>query len=69
MGGQEYKGSIVVQVAEALDGTADLFIALRRCDSGAEPVPQILPGCEGLDGQECPSYKTHVHHTESATSR
>lgn len=37
-------------LAAALDGEADLFIAIRRCDEGAEPVPQILPGCEGADG-------------------
>ena len=37
-------------LAAALTGTADLFIAIRRCDEGAEPVPQILPGCEGADG-------------------
>jgi hypothetical protein len=37
-------------LAAALTGSADLFIAIRRCDEGAEPVPQILPGCEGADG-------------------
>ena len=37
-------------LAAALTGAADLFVAIRRCDEGAEPVPQILPGCEGADG-------------------
>ena len=37
-------------LATALTGGADLFIALRRCDEGAEPVPQILPGCDGSNG-------------------
>jgi hypothetical protein len=37
-------------LAAALTGEADLFIAIRRCDEGAEAVPQILPGCEGADG-------------------
>jgi hypothetical protein len=37
-------------LAAALTGGADLFIALRRCDEGAEAVPQILPGCDGSNG-------------------
>ena len=37
-------------LAAALTGEADLFVALRRCDEGAEPVPQILSGCECADG-------------------
>ena len=37
-------------LAAALTGKADLFIAIRRCDEGTEPMPQILPGCEGADG-------------------
>lgn len=31
----------------ALDGDAHLFIAIERCDAGAEPVPVILPACDG----------------------
>jgi hypothetical protein len=34
-------------LAAALTGATDLFIALRRSDEGLEAVPQILPGCEG----------------------
>lgn len=36
-----------------LDGEHHLFIAIQRCDSGAEPVPIILPTCEGSGGTEC----------------
>ena len=35
---------------ESLDGGNDLIIALRRCDMGAEPMPVILPGCDGEMG-------------------
>ena len=35
---------------ENLDGSNDLIIALRRCDSGAEQIPVILPGCDGEMG-------------------
>jgi hypothetical protein len=35
---------------ERLDGSNDLIIALRRCDQGAEPMPVILPGCDGEMG-------------------
>lgn len=34
----------------ALNGKRHLIIGIRRCDSGAEPVPAILPGCEGTGG-------------------
>lgn len=37
-------------LAQALDGQRHLFVSLRRCDTGAEPVPAILPGCEGSAG-------------------
>lgn len=36
-------------LAKALDGTRHLFIAIARCDEGAEKVPVILPGC-GANG-------------------
>jgi hypothetical protein len=36
----------------ALDGASDLLIAIERCDTGAEPVPVILPGCAGEGGTE-----------------
>ncbi len=35
---------------EALDGKRHLMVAVRRCDRGAEEVPAILAGCEGLHG-------------------
>ncbi len=34
----------------ALDGEHDLLIAIERRDAGAEPVPMILPGCDGEGG-------------------
>lgn len=34
----------------ALDGTAHLFIAIERCDAGAERMPVILPGCAAEEG-------------------
>lgn len=37
-------------LAERLDGTRHLYVGIRRCDTGAEPVPAILPGCEGEEG-------------------
>ena len=36
---------------EALDGTRHLRIGLRRCDSGAEPVPVILTDCGAADAK------------------
>jgi len=35
---------------DSLNGERDLFIAIKRCDRGAERVPMILPGCEGEGG-------------------
>lgn len=37
-------------LAEALTGEKHLFIAIRRCDEGAEPLPVLLPGCDGESG-------------------
>lgn len=38
-------------LADALEGgKKHLFVAIRRCDCGAEPMPLILPGCEGENG-------------------
>lgn len=39
-------------LAEALTGTNDLYIAIRRCDRGACPAPRILPGCDIQKGAE-----------------
>jgi hypothetical protein len=36
----------------ALDGTRHLFVAIERCDAGAEPVPVILPTCDGEGGSD-----------------
>lgn len=41
------------ELQAALDGDNHLFIAIERCDYGAEPVPIILPTCEGEGGTEC----------------
>lgn len=56
---------VLVRVAEAVDPEGDqaakdlageltgekhLFIAIRRCDAGAEPLPVLLPGCDGEHG-------------------
>ncbi|MGD9749811.1 MAG: collagen-like protein, partial [Acidimicrobiia bacterium] len=38
-------------LADALDGTRHLRIGLRRCDTGAEPVPVILPDCGPADAR------------------
>ncbi len=35
-----------------LDGTNHLLISIARCDSGAEPVPLMLPTCDGPEGTE-----------------
>jgi hypothetical protein len=35
-----------------LDGTNHLLVSIARCDTGAEPVPQILPSCDGPEGTE-----------------
>ena len=35
-----------------LDGENHLFVAVERCDAGVEPVPAILPTCEGEGGAE-----------------
>jgi hypothetical protein len=37
-------------LAEALNGETHLFVAIRRCDEGAEPLPVLLPGCDGESG-------------------
>lgn len=37
-------------LAEDLTGEKHLFIAIRRCDEGAEPLPILLPGCDGENG-------------------
>lgn len=34
----------------ALDGKNHLFIGIKRCDQGAEPMPVILSGCDGEGG-------------------
>ncbi len=39
-------------LAEALDGSRHLLVALRRCDKGAEPMPLLLPGCGEADATE-----------------
>ncbi len=44
----EADGATTLQ--QSLDGSNDLIIALRRCDQGAEPMPIILPGCDGEMG-------------------
>lgn len=36
----------------SLDGKNHLFISIERCDAGAEPVPLILPTCDGPENTE-----------------
>ena len=33
-----------------LDGSRHLAVGIRRCDTGADPIPTILPSCDAPDG-------------------